>query len=107
MENDETHVTRDFSSPISLSPGGLGGARPGGRAVRCSVRAILSGSNSLMSTNSRACIRRTNLAGMGTILLAILNGRVLSFSQVTGMMELIGAPVVPPDGDADAAAVLL
>ena len=37
---------------ISLSPGGFGVARPGGRAASLSANAILSGSSSLMSTNS-------------------------------------------------------
>ena len=72
--NDETQVISALSPPISLSVGVLVWARPEGRAASLSVRAILSGSNSRISTKSRDWIFLTSLAGIGTILLAILKG---------------------------------
>ena len=57
VAKEETHVARTRSPPISLSPGGLGGANPGGKAASHSAKVILSGSSSRMSTYSSACIR--------------------------------------------------
>ena len=50
VAKEETHVARARSPLISLSPGGLGGANPGGKATSRSAKAILSGSSSHMST---------------------------------------------------------
>ena len=93
VAKEDTQVNSALSPLISLWPRGFCGARPGGSAASLSDRAILSGSSSLMSTNSRAWILFTNLAGTGTILFAILNGDVLDFgsapvSPVPGKTEL-------------------
>ena len=71
-EKDETYVMRE---PISLSSACFDGwPRRRGSASSRSARAMLSGRSSRISTNSRAWIRLTNLAGTGGRLLARRNG---------------------------------
>ena len=79
---EETHVRRAFSPPISRSPSGLEGASCDGRADSLSARTILSGKSSRISTYSNACIFFTNLAGIGTKLLANLKGVAFGLGAV-------------------------
>ena len=95
VANDETQVKRALSPAISLSPGGLGGAKPCGKAASRSARARLSGSSSLMSIYSSAWMRLTSLPGIGTMLFATLNGGLGCF------------PVAGSGGPAMAAVVLV
>ena len=97
VANEETHVTSALSPPISLSPGGLGGARPEGRADNLSARAILSGSSSRMSTNSSAWMRRTSFAGTGAMLFATLNGKVFGLLHNGGRAGASCMLVAEPD----------
>ena len=86
-------MIRALSPPISRSAGVLEWAIPEGSAASLSARAILSGKSSLISTNSRARTFFTSLAGIGTMLLAILKGRG-TLLEVD--LELLAA-VSPPD----------
>ena len=54
VAKEEIHVASALSPLISLSPGGFGGTRSGGRAANLSASAMLSGRGSRMSTNSSA-----------------------------------------------------
>ena len=93
-------MTSAPSPPISLSPGGLGGASPGGRAASLSARAILSGSSSLISTNSSAWMHRTIFAGMGAMLFVTLNGSVFALLFEGERTEVSGRLVVGHEGEA-------
>ena len=67
----ETHVGRVATSRIS---GSFRECAREGRASKRSFRATLSGSSSLMSTNSRVWIRLTIFGGTGGKLVASVNG---------------------------------
>ena len=88
LPNDDTQV---ISDPTSRCSGGFPWPMLACSFARRSARAILSGSRSLMSTYSSACMRRTSLAGMGARLLANLNGGALVGRTSPGIVAVRGA----------------